>query len=65
LQFFLLEKALYEIVYEAAHRLQWLAIPLQGVLDLLDESAAETRSSHRGGAPPTCSPRPATPQSTH
>lgn len=32
---FLLEKALYEICYEAANRPDWLGIPLQGVLRLL------------------------------
>ncbi|MEO1017877.1 MAG: alpha-amylase, partial [Pseudomonadota bacterium] len=37
LEFFILEKALYEISYEAANRPDWLAIPLTGVLRLLDE----------------------------
>ncbi len=36
LTFFVLEKALYEICYEAANRPDWLAIPLTGVLRLLD-----------------------------
>jgi len=35
LDFFLLEKALYEVNYEAANRPDWIAIPLQGVLSLL------------------------------
>jgi trehalose synthase-fused probable maltokinase len=35
LDFFLLEKALYEISYEAAHRPDWIEIPLQGVISLL------------------------------
>ncbi len=35
LDFFLLEKALYEISYEAANRPDWIAIPLRGVLSLL------------------------------
>jgi trehalose synthase-fused probable maltokinase len=35
LDFFLLEKALYEINYEAANRPDWIAIPLQGALSLL------------------------------
>ena len=34
LDFFLLEKALYEVNYEAANRPDWIAIPLQGVLSL-------------------------------
>ncbi|MEO6271243.1 MAG: putative maltokinase [Lautropia sp.] len=37
IQFFMLDKALYEINYELANRPDWVAIPLQGVLDLLDD----------------------------
>ncbi len=42
---FVLEKALYEIKYEAANRPSWLKIPLQGILDLLArrEEGAQTR----------------------
>jgi maltose alpha-D-glucosyltransferase/alpha-amylase len=36
LELFLLEKALYEICYEAANRPSWLRIPLKGVLNLLN-----------------------------
>jgi maltose alpha-D-glucosyltransferase/alpha-amylase len=35
LELFLIEKALYEIRYELTHRPQWLAIPVQGLLDLV------------------------------
>jgi maltose alpha-D-glucosyltransferase/alpha-amylase len=35
LRVFLLEKALYEIVYEVNNRPDWIAIPLTGILDLL------------------------------
>ena len=35
LDFFLLEKALYEVNYEAANRPDWIVIPLGGVLSLL------------------------------
>jgi len=35
LRAFLLEKALYEIVYEVNNRPDWIAIPLTGILDLL------------------------------
>ena len=32
---YLLEKALYEIVYELNNRPDWVRIPLRGVLELL------------------------------
>jgi len=38
LELFLLEKALYELRYEADNRPDWLAIPLQGLLGMLDGS---------------------------
>ena len=37
LEFFLLEKALYEVAYELNHRPTWLRIPLRGIRDLLAE----------------------------
>ena len=36
---FLIEKALYEIRYEAANRPTWLGIPVRGVLSVLDAAA--------------------------
>ncbi|MGQ9368857.1 maltose alpha-D-glucosyltransferase [Azospirillum sp. A39] len=39
LALFLMEKALYEIAYEAANRPGWLCIPVKGVLGLLDDGA--------------------------
>jgi malto-oligosyltrehalose trehalohydrolase/4-alpha-glucanotransferase len=41
-RFFMLEKALYEVGYELANRPDWVAIPLKGVLALLDVDAAAT-----------------------
>jgi maltose alpha-D-glucosyltransferase/alpha-amylase len=41
---FMLEKALYEIVYELNNRPDWVSIPLQGLLDLLENGNPETRS---------------------
>jgi malto-oligosyltrehalose trehalohydrolase/4-alpha-glucanotransferase len=41
-RFFMLEKALYEVGYELANRPDWVAIPLRGVLALLDGDAAAT-----------------------
>ena len=35
LEIFLLQKAFYEICYEAANRPTWLSIPVRGVLDLI------------------------------
>ena len=40
LRAFLLEKALYEIVYEVNNRPDWIAIPLSGILDLLQAGGA-------------------------
>ena len=36
LELFLIEKGIYEILYEAANRPTWVAIPVRGVLGLLD-----------------------------
>ena len=36
LGFHLLEKAVYELGYEANSRPEWVAIPAQGILDLLE-----------------------------
>jgi trehalose synthase-fused probable maltokinase len=41
LRFFMLEKALYEIAYELANRPDWVAIPLRGVLALLDAETVQ------------------------
>jgi maltose alpha-D-glucosyltransferase / alpha-amylase len=37
LNFFLLEKALYEVEYELAHRPDWLRVPLTGMLRILSQ----------------------------
>ena len=36
LELFVLEKALYELGYEADNRPEWLGIPIQGLLGILD-----------------------------
>ncbi len=41
LNFFLLEKALYEIEYELAHRPDWLRVPLTGALRILSQQPNE------------------------
>jgi maltose alpha-D-glucosyltransferase/alpha-amylase len=40
LRLFTIQKAAYEIAYEAANRPAWLPIPVRGLLDILDRSAA-------------------------
>ena len=41
LDFFLLEKAFYEVEYELAHRPEWLRVPLTGVLRILSQRTNE------------------------
>jgi maltose alpha-D-glucosyltransferase/alpha-amylase len=41
LNFFLLEKAFYEIEYELAHRPDWLRVPLTGMLRILAQQPHE------------------------
>ena len=41
LNFFLVEKAVYEIEYEMAHRPDWLRVPLTGLLRILSQSPSE------------------------
>ena len=45
LDLFLLEKALYEICYEAANRPNWIGIPLKGVTSLLELEATRDASN--------------------
>ena len=42
LDFFLIEKAFYEIEYELAHRPDWLRVPLAGILRILTRQPEET-----------------------
>src|ERR1700761_3407245 len=41
LNFFLVEKAFYEIEYELAHRPDWLRVPLTGLLRILSQQTSE------------------------
>ncbi len=41
LNFFLFEKAMYEIEYELAHRPEWLRVPLTGMLRILSQHGNE------------------------
>ena len=41
LDFFLLEKVLYEIEYELAHRPDWLRVPITGMLRILSQRPSE------------------------
>jgi maltose alpha-D-glucosyltransferase / alpha-amylase len=38
--FFVLEKAVYEVSYELANRPQWVDIPLEGILGILNKAKA-------------------------
>jgi len=37
LDLFLLEKAVYELGYELSHRPEWIPIPVEGILDLMED----------------------------
>jgi maltose alpha-D-glucosyltransferase/alpha-amylase len=39
--FFSLEKAIHEIEYELAHRVEWLRLPVAGLLRMLSELSSE------------------------
>ena len=41
LNFFLVEKAFYEIEYELAHRPDWLRVPVTGMLRILSQNTSE------------------------
>ena len=43
LELFTLEKACYELAYEAANRPDWIAIPIRGVTSILDTSVAKQK----------------------
>src|SRR3954447_14641753 len=43
----MLEKCLYEVSYELANRPDWVAIPVKGVLDLIEMQTAEVIYVHR------------------
>jgi malto-oligosyltrehalose trehalohydrolase/4-alpha-glucanotransferase len=47
-RFFMLEKALYEISYELANRPDWLAIPLRGLVSLLDLARLDAETAPGG-----------------
>ena len=46
LDLFLLEKALYEVVYEATNRPRWLEVPLSGLARLLSMELSDGESRH-------------------
>ena len=41
LNFFLLEKAFYEVEYELSHRPDWLRVPLTGMIRILSQQSLE------------------------
>ncbi len=48
LDLFLLEKAAYEVCYEAANRPSWIGVPLRGLTTLADRVTARARESQDG-----------------
>ncbi len=48
LSLFLIEKAAYEIGYEAANRPTWLGVPLAGLLSVVERITKETSGGHNG-----------------
>jgi maltose alpha-D-glucosyltransferase/alpha-amylase len=46
LKMFLIEKAAYEICYEAANRPAWIAFPLRGLTRLLERKTEKTLEPH-------------------
>ena len=46
LELHLIEKALYEINYEAANRPRWLHIPLSGLAGLVEPASTKRRLLH-------------------
>jgi maltokinase len=42
---FELDKAVYEMAYEASHRPEWVGIPLSAVQRILEETARERRTT--------------------
>jgi maltose alpha-D-glucosyltransferase/alpha-amylase len=46
LRMFLIEKAAYEICYEAANRPAWIAFPLRGLTKLLERKTEKTLEPH-------------------
>lgn len=57
LRAFLLDKALYEVVYEARNRPTWLAIPVAAITRLLGESPASTPQTSTPPTPETQTPK--------
>jgi maltose alpha-D-glucosyltransferase/alpha-amylase len=45
IDFFTLEKAIYEVGYELANRPEWVAIPLNGILRVLAKMSGETNAA--------------------
>jgi maltose alpha-D-glucosyltransferase/alpha-amylase len=50
--FFTLEKAVYEVSYELANRPAWVAIPLNGILRIVEKVTGPTAARDEHAAPP-------------
>jgi len=52
LDFFTLEKAVYEVAYELANRPAWVAIPLNGIMRVVEKVTGPTAARDEHAAPP-------------
>ena len=52
LAFFTLEKAVYEVSYELANRPAWVAIPLNGILRVVEKVTGEKLIGNEHALPP-------------
>jgi predicted trehalose synthase len=50
--FFTLEKAVYEVSYELANRPAWVAIPLNGIMRIVEKVTGPTAARDEHAAPP-------------
>ncbi len=46
IEFFTLEKAVYELLYELNNRPEWVALPARGLAQILNKTKARTESQH-------------------
>ena len=55
---FLLDKGIYELLYELNNRPEWVVIPIRGITAILNEHGAQATTSPPGDPPGGSSPAP-------